>query len=89
MPGGKRGRFVEEEQLGVAAGFHDFLLPPFERERAGDPVLMRMGARHHPCFVMQEAPVAHQGAFCGYGMEGSERVDTVLKWHGQVQGSKK
>ena len=65
MPGGQRGRLVEEEQLGVAVGLHQLPAPALELEQAGDPLPGRPAARLERLVGQMEAAAAvahHQAA---------------------------
>ena len=70
VPGGTRGRLVEEEQLGVPAGAHHRMArAPLEVQHAGDPALDLPALDEHALAVDQAATVAHQGAVRGIGIE--------------------
>jgi hypothetical protein len=82
MPGGERGRLVEEEQLGIARA-PNLAMPPLELEPAADP-----GARHPPpqpqrAVGAMEAPaaVAEEQPPGDIGMEIAERIDAIGKRH--------
>ena len=59
VTGGKRGRFIEEKQLGIRALRHNLTLTAVERQRAGYPILMRVSAQDALVRVMQNTAIAH------------------------------
>jgi hypothetical protein len=82
MPGGKRGRLVEEEQLGVA-GAPDIAVPAFEVENTADPAAGHPAPRAQRAVVAVKppAPIAEHETARGVGEQLAERIHTVGKRH--------
>ena len=85
VPGGERGRLVEEEQLRVPAGPKERrATPPPELDPARDPA-PALGAPPDPTrIVVQAAPVPVHEAPPRIGDELAERRDAVLQRHRRV-----
>jgi len=83
MSGGKRGRLVEEEQLGVAVGLHELPPPVLELQHAGDPLPGRPAARPERLIRQMEAAaaVAHHEAAVRCGDDLACGRDAVLERH--------
>ena len=82
MPGGERGRFVEEEQLREAPGPQQRAAPPVaELEPARDPAAAVVAAADAPFVVVEAATVPVHQAARGVGDELAERRDPVLQRH--------
>jgi hypothetical protein len=82
MSGGERGRLVEEEQLGEAAGLHQRLsMPPTELEPAGDPPTSGEPSPDAPPIVVEAPPVPVDETAVGGRDELTERRDPVLQRH--------
>jgi len=85
MPGGQRGRLVEEEQLGVAVGLHHRrAVAPFELEHAGDPLPGGPAAGPERAVRQMEgaATVAQHQAAVRRGDDLTLGRDSVLERHG-------
>jgi hypothetical protein len=79
MPGRERGRLVEEEQLGVAAGGHERRAPPApELELARDPAFDAIRAADLTPLVMQAAAVAKDQPSLGSGNQLTDRGNSIL-----------
>ncbi len=78
VAGSQRGRFIEEEQLGITSGRHHLAMPSLELENAVDPALEPPLPPDLPVLVVQEPPVAHQRAALRRGDDGSKGRDPVL-----------
>ena len=82
VPGGHRGRLVEEEQLGEAARLQQRrALPAAEAQPAGDPAPAGVAAADLPGGVVQAAAVAVDQAARGVGDQLAERRDPVAPRH--------
>lgn len=80
MPGGERGRLVEEEQLGEAAGLEERAsLPAAELEPARDPALAVVAPADATGRVVEAAPVAVDQVTVGDRNQLAERGDPVLQ----------
>ncbi len=93
VAGRQRRNLVEEEQFGPARtslpvdhsiAAHRHPANAAEIAHADDPSLerpallqQRPGVR-----IMDDAAIAHQAAAFGHGMDGAERIDPILQWHG-------
>jgi hypothetical protein len=85
----QRGRFIEEKELGVGTGAHDWMLVALEGQDTTDPSLMLpatsqelLGLR-----VVDDPPVSHEGAARIDCRQFPKGINAVLKWHG-FRGSK-
>jgi hypothetical protein len=82
MPGGERGRLVEEEQLGEAAGLHELIaVPAAELQPAGDPALAVVPPADVPVRVVKAATVSIDQTTRGVCRQFTERRDPVLPRH--------
>ena len=83
MTGGKRGRLVEEEQLGVALP-PDVAVPSLELEDAADPTARHPSAQPERAVVAVKVPpaIAEEQPARGIGEELPERIDAVGERHG-------
>ena len=80
MPGGERGRLVEEKKLGVVSAPH-LATAVLEPAHADEPVLrLPAAAAQRPVVAMQPpAAIAHQPAALGDGVKFAERIDAILQ----------
>ena len=62
VPCRKSGDFVQKEKFGPAVGRHDWPMPFFKFQEAGDPGFELPGAHDFPFRGVKPAPVAHQGS---------------------------
>src|SRR5262245_34379740 len=82
VPGGERGRLVEEEQLGEAAGPEQRAAPPaLELEPAGDPALAVVPPADAARLVVQASAIPVDEAARRVGDQLAERRDPVLERH--------
>ncbi len=83
VSGCERGRLVEEEQLGEAAGLQQRrAMPAAEREPARDPPPDSEPPADVPLVVVQAAAVSVDEAASGIGDEVAEGSDAILSRHG-------
>ena len=82
MPGGERGRLVQEEQLGVARA-PDLAVPALEFEHATDPAARYPPARAQRAVIAMKPPaaIAEYKAARGIGEQIAERIDAIGKRH--------
>jgi hypothetical protein len=84
MPGRQRRRFVEKEQLGVAARRHDRAPATPEAELATDPAAMPPARRtQRSAGVVQDTAVAHERAARRVGDDLTRGRHPVLQRHGR------
>ena len=82
MPGGERGRLVEEEELGEAAGLEQRPpQPAAELEPAADPALAVVAPADAARFVMEAAAISVDQATRRVCDQLAERCDPVLEGH--------
>ena len=82
VPGGERGRFVEEEQLREPAGLHQRLaVPATELEATPDPATRRVVSPDPAVLVVEAASVAVHESPRGIGDQLAERRDPVPERH--------
>ena len=82
MPGGERGRLVEEEELREAAGLHQRrAVPAAEAQPAGDPAPAGMVAADAAVRVVQAAAVAVDEPARRRGDQLPQRGDAILTRH--------
>src|SRR6266536_1884201 len=83
VPGRKRGRFVEKEQLGIAV-LPNRAMPSLELGDAADPLAGNPAPRAERAIVAMKpaAAVAHEQPAGGDGDELAGRSDAVLQGHG-------
>ena len=80
---GKGGRFIEEEELCVAALGHYDTVPAFEFEEACDPAAALVGSDNFAVAVVQDAAtIAHHCSARGCSEQGTGGIDAVLEGHG-------
>src|SRR5262245_54845104 len=85
VPGGERGRLVEEEELREAAGLHQrAALPAAKLEPARDPALAVEAASDPARRVVEAAAVAVDEAASRIRDKLAERRDAVLQRHGSA-----
>jgi hypothetical protein len=84
MPGRQRSRFVEKEQLGVAARRHDRAPAILEAEPTADPAAVAPPRRtKSSAGVVQDTAVAHERSARRVGDDLTRRRHPVLQWHGR------
>jgi hypothetical protein len=84
---GERGRFVEEEQLGIAPRRHHLPAAVLEAQPATDPTAVPPARRAEPpAGVMQDAAVAHQRAAGRIGDDVARRRDAIVQGHRRSPG---
>ena len=79
----QRGRFVEEEQLGIRTGAHDGVLITFELEPAAHPGLM-LPTPGEECLlvrIVNDSAVPHEGSAGGGGDQLAAWRDSILQGH--------
>src|SRR4051794_30953473 len=81
VPCGQGGRFIQEEQLGVMTWLHDLALATSKLQPADDPALQLPRPLDAALGVVEDAPVAHEGAPFRGGNDLAERGDTILPRH--------
>ena len=82
MPGCERRHFVEEEELGVAAGLQQWTsAPAAELEPARDPALHREAASDAALAIVKTAAIAVHEATGRVRDQIAERRDAVLERH--------
>lgn len=82
VPGGERGRFVEEEQFREPAGLHQLLaVPAAELEATPDPATRRVVSPYPAVLVVEAASVAVHESPRGVGDQLAERRDPVPERH--------
>ena len=82
VPGGERGRFVEEEQFGEPTGLHQGLsVPATELEATCDPATRRVVSPYPAVLVVEAASVAEHESPRGIGDQLPERCDPVPERH--------
>ena len=82
MAGRQRGRLVEEEQLRVAAGRHEWGPTPSAKLQAtGDPSLGCVEAANRAGVIVKAPAVAVDEASLGGRDQISQRRHAVLTWH--------
>ena len=83
MPRRKRGGFIEEKQLGVIAGTHQFATTASERQQADDPRSRRPAAPpKSPGSVVKATAISHQRAARRREDDVTVRCCPVLQGHG-------
>lgn len=87
VPGGKGGRFVQKEQLRIAARRHDLPLAAIEGERTGDPVLVRVSLEDILPVVMENASVPHQVTAIRNRVKMAKRINAILQVHKAFQSA--
>src|SRR5207244_2612339 len=82
VPGRKRGRLVEKEQLGIAAA-PDRAMAPLESRHATDPLAGNPAPRAERAIVAMQpaAAIAHEQSAGDNGDELAERSNAVLQRH--------
>src|SRR6185437_6080912 len=75
------GRFIHEEQLGVMSRRHDLALATPKLQHAHDPALQLPRPLDAALGVVEDAPVAHEGAPFRGGNDLAKWGDTILPRH--------
>ncbi len=82
VPGGQRDGFVQEKQLGVVSGLHDFAVPILVGQIADDPGFVTpAGFANLLVFIVQDAAIAHEQAAGGVADDLGRGEDAILVGH--------
>jgi len=81
MTSGKRGGFIEKEQLSIATGGHNHSVPASECQEAIDPAPPDMMTSNPLLSIVKATSVAHQCAAKSSGNKFAEGIYAVLFGH--------